>query len=436
MEISSVSAASVSNQTASAQTSRSISRSYGSEATVETRRSDESHEVGRRRGRALGIFGKELRTALMAQFRARFAQWHSAYNAQQSSPASDDVAGEAVAAAKQVALEKPTQVAKSMVSFRSTVRESAEFVRKTVGEADGLGDVDDAVQKVEAGLDKLEKAASENRESSASVLAVDTRSKQRSTIRIRTQEGDVVRLDLKRVDRMSASDQAVSDQEGFMALTEIETSSRSRLMLRVKGDINDNELAAIRNVFSQAEAMANDFFDGDIAAAFSMAQGFEFDVEQLARVNLRFRSQQVSDIAYRETIVAPAAPQPAFERLPSTTPTESAELPEVTAAPVPAPVQEAVPAQKPAPVQNAVPIQEVTPVTEAAAIAVQPDPVAVAGEAAPERYFDALADFLRSLGEGFESRSLRYHYSESFKLQMLESVMHTMAPDDSSKADD
>ncbi|MDJ0701140.1 MAG: hypothetical protein QNJ07_14930 [Woeseiaceae bacterium] len=419
MEVSTVSGSSISSQLASAKASRAVSRSHDSEAVADTRERRESDEVGRRRGRALGIFGKELRLALMAQVRARFAQWHTGYGAQQPAASADDVADEAVAAAKQVALEKPTQVAKSMVSFRSTVRESAEYARNTVGEADELVEVDDAVRKVEAGLDELEQAASANRESSASVLAVDMRSRQRSTIRIRTQEGDIVRFALKRVDRLSASDQAVTDKDGFMALTEVELSSRTRLMLRVKGDINASELGAIKNVFAQAEAMASEFFNGDIGAAFAMAEGFEFDVEQLARVNLRFRSQQVSDIAYRETVVAPVAgpsesapepaavaPQPGAERSPSSTPPEPAKLPEVTPA-----VEDAAPVEQP----------------------VAADDI---GESALEGYFDALSGFLRSLGEGFESSSVRYHYSESFKLRMLESVMHTMAPDESADAED
>ena len=147
-------------------------------------------------------------------------------------------------------------------------------------------------------------------------------------------------------------------------------------------------------MFAQAEALASEFFDGDMAAAFSMAQGLEFDVEQLARVNMRFRSEQVSSIAYSETVVPPRVAQ--------------------------SPVQ----AQKEPQFANTDPIIAdplvASPPAQEAAETVEPDNAAV------NRYFDALSDFLRSIGEGFESKSQRYHYSESFKLTLHSAVMHTV----------
>ncbi len=403
MEISTVSGSAISNRLASAAAPGGSIRSQEPATVGDAQDRGTGPEFRQRGGRSLGVFGKELRLALMARFRARFSQSHSAYSDNKAPASADDVAQEAVAAAKQVARERPTQVAKSMVSFRATVRASAEYAQKTVGKSDDAAEVDDALQKVDQGLKELERASSSDRESSASVLSVDMRSKQRSTIRIRTQEGDVVRFDLKRVDRLSANDRAVADDDGFMSLTEVEMSSRTRLMMRVKGDINENELGAIRNVFAQAEAMANEFFDGDVAAAFAMAQGLDFDAEQLARVNMRFRSQQVSNVAYRETVVQ-RAPEP---REPAPVPAP-AELP-----PVVAPVELPEPAL-------------VTP--EAVAEEV-PAVVADVEDDALTGYFDQLSDFLRSIGEGFESGSFRYHYSESFKLTLLESVMHVVAPE-------
>ena len=66
------------------------------------------------------------------------------------------------------------------------MEETASYVRETVGDYDDAAEVDDAVAKVDQGLSKLEDEVAANRESSASILVVDTRSKQRSTIQIRT----------------------------------------------------------------------------------------------------------------------------------------------------------------------------------------------------------------------------------------------------------
>ena len=403
-----------SNQTSAGAVQRDIRKpEFADRPVIRDHDQERSHDKPGRLGHKLAVFQKELRHALMMQFRARFAATHSAY-AENASPAdADEVAREALGAARQVAAERPTDVAKSMVTFRAKVRQSAEFAQKTVGQADQQDDVENAVAKLEQGLAEVEDAAASQRESSASVLDVDMRSRQRSTIRIRTQEGDVVRFDLKRVDRMTASDQAVNDDDGFMSLTEVETSSRTRLMLRVRGDINESEMRAIQNVFGQAEAMANEFFGGDLAAAFSRAESFDFDAEQLARVNMRFRSQQVSTVAYRETIVAQ---EPAAVPAPSTTPVYEPAPPRTDSAPEPVAVTPSeLPSAEPKPVQA----------DETAAPVASPEP----DESALSRYFDQLADFLRAVGEGFEAQSFRYHYSESFKLTLLNAVMHTVAPE-------
>ena len=51
-------------------------------------------------------------------------------------------------------------------------------------------------------------------------------------------------------------------------------------------------------------------------------------------------------------------------------------------------------------------------------------------------FFSLISDFLRSIGDGFEasgassSTSIRLHYSESFKLEILGAVINATAPDE------
>ena len=402
----------------SAQASFGRSKAADNAPAAETRTEREA-AIPSRKGRMLAVFRNELQYALMSRFRAKFTATQAGYAGTQAPPGSDDVAREALGAARQVAAETPTDVAKSLVSFRAQVRETAQYTRETVGNAGDAAEVDDAVARVEKGLQEIEQKSAEQRESSASVLAVDTRSKQRSSIRIRTQEGDVVRFDLKRVDRMSASDQAVSDSEGFMSVTEVEASTKTRLLMRVKGDLNNEEFAAIQNVFAQAESMANEFFGGDLKAAFSMAQQFDFDADQLARVNMRFRSSQVSNIAYSETVFRPG---PQIEALPVA---EIADRPAAAAAPPNPPQAEAVPQVAVEPVK----VDDTEAVANDDVAQVTPEPaqqaVAAQSDDAVSDFLGALSDFLRSLGEGFESGSVRYQYSESFKLTLLNAALHT-----------
>lgn len=417
----------------------------------------QGHRRGGGRGHALGVFRQEMRMALKAHFHAKFASAQQNYAAVQEPTSSDDVAREAVGAAKQLVAESPVRSAESLISFRAKVEETATYVRDTVGANDDVEDVDDAVARIGEGLDELEADVAQSRESSATVLSVDTRTKQRSTIQIRTQEGDVVKLSLRRRESLSAMDVAVSNGNGTASSTEVEVSSRSRMMLKVEGDINESELAAIQNVFAQAEQIANDFFGGDIAQAFSLAEGFEFDAEQLARVNMRFGMRQVSNISYTEAV------RPA-EIGPVSTPTvaapEPAAAPQPVSAPQPvaSPIGSAQPASSTSPAAVAPAGEPVsTPVAEPTGVpAVNSPAVPSALEISPALtdflgsltdFLDSLATFLRSVSEGFaaadssggfgaadNNASFTYHYSESFKLTLLNAVIHAVAPEGAADA--
>ena len=392
---------------------------------IESRDNDHACRRGHRRGhshhQALGAFHQELKARLKFEFKAKFSMQQQGYAAVKDDVSSDDVAADALQTAKKLTAESPTTAAKSLISLKAKVHETASYVRQTVG-GDDLQEVDDAVAKVDAGISKLEKEVANSRESQASVLEVDTRTKQRSTIRIRTQEGDVVKLSLRRMDSMSATDTAQTDGENASTTTEVSVSSRSRMMLKVDGDLNDAELAAIQNVFAQAEQIANDFFGGDLQAAFASAQGFEFDAEQLARVNMRFRMQQHTAISYRETTSTPmmeANPEPvAIER--------GSEKPVVQAAPVVSAEPETA---------DVVNTSDTTP--EPVAAEVTEDAASITSNGFSS-FIESVSNFLRAVGEGFADQSgkqsIRLHYSESFKLEFLKAVFHTVAPEESDDA--
>lgn len=382
--------------------------------------------------RALGIFRQELRSSVQSHFRARVSIVQSGYSTVQGEPTSDDVATETLGVAQQLVAESPTRSGHALITFRSAVHETASYVREIVNSQDDTAAVDDAVAQIDDGLDSLETEVATNRESTATVLNVDSESKQRSVIRIRTQEGDVVKLSLRRYDRISASDNAVSNGAESSSSTEVEVSSRSRMMLKVEGDLNENELAAIQNVFSQAEEIANQFFGGDISAAFDLATGFEFDSEQLARVRLGFRNFQSSNVTYSESTTS-LAPASATAATAATASTVQPAAVEPVAVEISAPQS---PAQ-PAPVRpvSTAPAVTVEPVDNAVETAPESSPASAIDTSVFSDFFSLISDFLRSIGDGFEangassSSSIRFHYSESFKLEILGAVINATAPE-------
>ncbi len=393
---------------------KALDAQHGVSSTRSKGHRHHSHEHGPRaehhqRGRATNILRQEIREVFSASFRLSFSAALPAYasNAGDDSPTA--VAGDTLSSAKQLVERSPLEASKTLISLRSKVEYAATNVREALGDDDHES-VDQTMSQVSKGLDDLDKDAARNVASSASVLSVDTSLRQRSTIRIRTQEGDVVRLDLRRAERMSATDVAVTEGDKSASETRVEVSSRTRSVLKVKGDLNEAELAAIQNVFAQAEAIADEFFGGDLVAAVDMVAGMEFDADQLSKVNMRFRERQTSNISF--AAVQSVSQQPAIESTPK------------------------VPASS-APVEPETP--SVMPVATAVQAPEEPDTATPAvAPAVDDAAFDGLADllsgFLRAANQAFESGSYRYHYSESIKLEILKSVLQVSAPEESGEA--
>jgi len=404
-------------------TQTDISATRISERSHESEHSHRHHRHHGHHGRALGVFRQELKQTLSASVRATFATSQSGYGQIKDQASADSVAADTLGAAQRIVAEEPVAASRSIIKFRQTVEEAASYTREIVGNDDDFAEVEGTVGRVLDGLNKMEREAAQNVESSASILAVETESRQRSTIKIRTQEGDVVKLSLKQTSNASATDVAVSNENGSASTTEVEVSSRSRLSLRVEGDLNDAELGAIQNVFSQAESIANEFFGGDLFAALDLAAAFEYDSEQLARVNMRFRSRQVSNTSFAAT--GPALPEPASSSGPAV-PTAGVEpTPKITAG-QPDAVSE--PAVVVAPPTESVAVEDAAELTE-------PQQVA-ANNTALGGFFNLVSNFLRSVAEGFESEAgrndvtARFHFSQSFKLELLKSVIQVAAPDE------
>lgn len=408
-----------------------------------------------RTGRALEVLCQEIRYVLAARLGVSLSARAPAFD---SAPSADQVSSETLGAASRLLAENRDIGGYALLKFRQRVESAAAFTRQSFGQDGDIADVDAALAKVHSGLDALDEQASRNVESSASVLSVETRQRQRSTIRIRTQEGDVVRLDLRQSNKLSARDTAVENENGSASQTEIKLSSRSRLKLSVKGDLNEAEFAAIKNVFAKAESIADKFYNGNLSAAFSEASGLSFDAEQLARVNLRFRSREVVKTTYAQVTQqsAPALSDPANPPLPGNpAPANPAPRNDVTPPTAPPPAEPVSRVERTEPAKPANPVIGQVEKPEPKAVETPaPAPADVNLSDTPFlEFFELLVDFLRGLADGFErmvdqytdeladsqalagqATAVSFNFSQSFKLEIFKSVLELTAPSD--EADD
>ncbi len=121
---------------------------------------------------------------------------------------------------------------------------------------------------------------------------------------IQTTEGDAVRLRFGTRERLTI-DQA-QGEEGTAGEVAMTSRTNSKISISIKGDLNADEMAAIQQTFEQATALADEFFAGNLQAAFEGAAALNFDGEQLARVSLKASLKQ--QLTYSSSGFTPAAP--------------------------------------------------------------------------------------------------------------------------------
>lgn len=161
--------------------------------------------------------------------------------------------------------------------------------------------------------------------------ALRYRRSERAALYIETREGDVVRLNIR---ARSALHAAVGAAHGETRFEEVSVSSGTTAKIRFSadGDLNAEELAAIRSVVEQATGLAAEFFAGDARDAFAAAASLDIDGAQLARVGMRLSMREhvtYSAAGHHRSAAAPVAelPPPKLEA-----PAASSEVPAAAAA--------------------------------------------------------------------------------------------------------
>ncbi len=378
------------------------------------------------------IFHHEIALRLRAHFDAILQTSAGRVDPYQDPSAPDQAATNVVNTARMLAEQSDSAPKETLAAVRDAVSAASVDARAHSGVDDDL--LGETELRIANGLDTL---ASDEGLMRATAVSVEAMSKQRSVIRIRTQEGDVVRLDLRHIERMSAEDVSVKADGVELTATGIEVSSRSRLKLVIKGDLNEAEFEAIRDVYAKAESLATKFFGGDMRAALEIAAGLDYDSEQLARVSMRFKSVERINTTMAALQSSPqiAAPIEA-----------DADAAPSMAAPLTAPVGATAGAATVVPitpsasdVPDAPEVEQAKPEAAAAPLSEEAPPYGegfLAGFTALVDYLSQLADYLEDTAVRLSEFAGRFEpdagsqlkFTQTTQLEILRSVMTVYRP--------
>ena len=232
----------------------------------------------------------------------------------------------------------------------------------------------------------------------AAVRATHVR-KERGSIELVTQDGDVVRIRFHSRESERVQVAGVSTPTGSALSARIASEQSARLKVVVSGDLDAGELAVIEDFLGKVDALASGFYDGDIEAAFAAGAALAVDPEEIARYAVRLSVSERFDLRARvqgvpvDTGTVAAAFPAKQAAAPAPVATQAATAPAVGASADPVPDAPAVPVgpAAAASTQDAAGTQDAASPQDAAS---ETDPVPVAAAPKPGSWLDGVREFV------------------------------------------
>jgi len=132
------------------------------------------------------------------------------------------------------------------------------------------------------------------------------------SLQLTTREGDTVSIDFRQLyaeyqsyRNEQSSQSGPSGVRYFESKEAMEsTAFEEQFAFSVNGDLNEEELKAIFDVFEQVDKLANSFFDGDVEKALTQAMALEIDFGQLQSFQLNLTQTETKAVSYQQAAVA------------------------------------------------------------------------------------------------------------------------------------
>jgi len=153
--------------------------------------------------------------------------------------------------------------------------------------ADEIGDT---YNRVTSGIERLREGITgvDNNDAVSSLALAGNHSVSESfSLELTTQDGDRVTIDISRAQQSSYSAQLEQGSDSSYLNVRQQNSSSSSFNLSVNGELDEGELAAIDQLLQDVDAIAGDFFQGNLDQAFELALQLDINREELSSLNLQ-----------------------------------------------------------------------------------------------------------------------------------------------------
>ncbi|WP_263141094.1 DUF5610 domain-containing protein [Pseudomonas sp. RIT-PI-AD] len=196
---------------------------------------------------------------------------------------------------------------KLLTQARDGIEKGFSEARKIL---DGMGllkgqvaeDIDTTYNKIQAGLDNLEKAygggsaASVPDTASISSAAYSERSTAKAQtfdLQVTTKEGDKLRISIAQASSEWSKSASVGDGQNSATASRSGNLQIGAWNVSVEGDLSDDEKASLKDLLNQVQDISNKFYSGDLSGAFDRAMDLQLDGTQLASMSLNLTQSSV-----------------------------------------------------------------------------------------------------------------------------------------------
>lgn len=194
--------------------------------------------------------------------------------------------------------------------------QAREGVEKGFAEArkilDGMGvlkgqvadDIDATYDKIQEGLKGLQSDyASQAPSNAGNLVAVAARSERFAAqaetfdMQVTTRDGDRLKISIASASASWSQSSVAAASNGSSSMLSASSSSGSiqigAWQVQVEGELDDEERAALEDLFKQVQDISSDFYSGNLSGAFDRAMQLNMDGSQLASMSLQLTQTSV-----------------------------------------------------------------------------------------------------------------------------------------------
>lgn len=110
---------------------------------------------------------------------------------------------------------------------------------------------------------------------------------------VTTQDGDVVTIHVGAGESVDYRSGSLETPDGTVSGFDLGQSSYHEISFSVEGDLDEGEMAALNDLFSQVNDIADTFYAGDVGGAFEQALAVGYDSEELAAFAVNMTHSEV-----------------------------------------------------------------------------------------------------------------------------------------------